>query len=67
MISYCLVLITVNEKYLESLYEDEMLPKITETIRKIMSYGVSRKYISVNWANNRSVIGVLSNESMYSV
>jgi hypothetical protein len=54
-----------HEKYLESLYDTHIFTEVVETVEKIMSYGFPKEYISVNWANTRSVISGLSNESLF--
>ena len=51
--------------YFQSVYENDILPDVFETVEKIQSYGVPREMITINWANNRAIISGLSLKSLW--
>lgn len=55
----------ISKEYLESVYRKQVYPKTVEVIERILSYGIPREYVSVNWANNRSIISGLSIDGLF--
>ena len=53
------------DELFELIYENEISPKVLKTVDKIMSYGIPREYLSINWANTRAIISGLSNKSLF--
>ena len=40
-------------------------PKTVEVLERVLAYGIPRKYVSVNWSNNRSIISGLSTKGLF--
>jgi len=55
----------ISKEYLELVYRKQVYPKTVEVLERVLAYGIPRKYVSVNWSNNRSIISGLSTKGLF--